>query len=142
ENMLQYNYQGHNGPDGALITRLQSYVSGANGYSLGENVYAYSKSVPYGHAGFEVDWGGTIAHGGMQSPPGHRINIHNADCREAGAGVVAGSNGGSGGVGPQLVTQDFGRVGGGSPCVTGVVYRNLKGNRCDDAGEAVGGGTG
>ena len=46
QNMLQNNYQGHNGPDGDLITRLQAYVSGAFGYTLGENVYAYSKSVP------------------------------------------------------------------------------------------------
>jgi uncharacterized protein YkwD len=139
--MLQNNYQGHNGPDGDLITRLQAYVSGAFGYTLGENVYAYSKSVPYGHAGFEVDWGGTIANGGMQSPPGHRINIHNADFREAGIGVVLGSNGGSGGVGPQLVTQDFGSVGGLLPFVTGVVYRDLNGNGLYDPDEGMGGVT-
>jgi hypothetical protein len=141
QNMLQYNYQGHNGPDGDLITRLQSYVSGANGYTLGENVYAYSKSVPYGHTGFEVDWGGTIASGGMQSPPGHRMNIHNADFREVGIGAVVGSNGGTGGVGPQLVTQDFGSVGGLQPFVTGVVYRDLNGNGFYDPGEGIGGVT-
>lgn len=141
QNMLQNNYQGHNGPDGDLLTRLQAYVSGAFGYTLGENVYAYSKSVPYGHAGFEVDWGGTIATGGMQSPPGHRINIHNADFREVGIGVVLGSNGGSGGVGPQLVTQDFGSVGGLLPFVTGVVYRDLNGNGLYDPDEGMGGVT-
>src|SRR4051812_20945007 len=121
QNMLQYNYQGHSGPDGDLMTRLQNYTSGALGFTLGENVYAYSKSVSYGHTGFEVDWGGTIANGGMQVPPGHRLNIHNASFREAGIGVVLGSGPGSGGVGPQLVTQDFGSVGGLLPFVTGVV---------------------
>jgi hypothetical protein len=141
QNMLQNNYQGHNGPDGSLTTRLQGYTSGANGWSLGENVYAYSKSVWYGHAGFEVDWGGTVLTGGMQSPPGHRINIHSPDFREVGIGVVLGSNGGSGGVGPQLVTQDFGSVGGLPPFVTGVVYRDLNGNGFYDAGEGIGGVT-
>lgn len=138
QNMLQYNYQGHNGPDGSLTTRLQGYTSGANGWSLGENVYAYSKSVWYGHAGFEVDWGGSAATGGMQSPPGHRQNIHSTGFREVGIGVVIGSNGG---VGPQLVTQDFGSVGGLLPFVTGVVYRDLNSNSFYDPGEGVGGVT-
>jgi hypothetical protein len=141
QNMLQNNYQGHAGPDGSLTTRLQSYTAGANGYALGENVYAYSKSVFYGHAGFEVDWGGTVATGGMQSPPGHRVNIHSAQFREVGIGVVLGSNGGPSGVGPQLVTQDFGSVGGLLPFVTGVVYRDLNGNGFYDPGEGVGGVT-
>jgi uncharacterized protein YkwD len=138
QNMLQHNYQGHNGPDGSLSTRLQGYTSGANGWSIGENVYAYSKSVWYGHAGFQVDWGGSAATGGMQSPPGHRLNIHSTNFREVGIGVVLGSNGN---VGPQLVTQDFGTVGGLPPFVTGVVYRDLNGNSFYDPGEGVGGVT-
>jgi Cysteine-rich secretory protein family len=141
QNMLQNNYQGHTGPDGSLTTRLAGYTAGANGWSLGENVYAYSKSVWYGHVGFEVDWGGTLANGGMQSPPGHRQNIHSASFREIGVGVVLGSNGGSGGVGPQLVTQDFGATGGLPPFVTGVVYRDLNNNGFYDPGEGVGGVT-
>jgi uncharacterized protein YkwD len=140
-NMLQNNYQGHSGPDGSLTTRLQSYTSGANGWSIGENVYAYCKSVWYGHAGFEVDWGGSVLNGGMQSPPGHRQNIHSTTLREVGIGVVLGSNGGSGGVGPQLVTQDFGMVGGLPPFVTGVVYRDLNNNGFYEPGEGVGGVT-
>ena len=140
QNMLQNNYQGHSGPDGSLTTRLQNYTAGANGWSIGENVYAYSKSVWYGHAGFEVDWGGSATSGGMQSPPGHRQNIHSTTFREVGIGVVLGSNG-SGGVGPQLVTQDFGMVGGLPPFVTGVVYRDLNGDGFYEPGEGVGGVT-
>lgn len=138
QNMLANNYQGHSGPDGALTTRLAGYTTGANGWSIGENVYAYAKSVWYGHAGFEVDWGGTALTGGMQSPPGHRQNIHSADFREVGVGNIVGSNGG---VGPQLVTQDFGTVGGLLPFVTGVVYRDLNGNGFYDPGEGIGGVT-
>jgi hypothetical protein len=141
QNMLQNNYQGHSGPDGSLSTRLASYTTGANGWSIGENVYSYSKSVWYGHAGFQVDWGGSAATGGMQSPPGHRQNIHSATFREVGIGVVLGSNGGSSGVGPQLVTQDFGYVGGLLPFVTGVVYRDLNNNGFYDPGEGLGGVT-
>src|SRR6476469_9127147 len=55
QNMLQTNYQGHTGPDGTLTTRLAGYVANANGWSIGENVFAYSKSVWYGHAAFQVD---------------------------------------------------------------------------------------
>src|SRR5947209_846288 len=88
QNMLQNNYQGHTGPDGSLSTRLAGYTSTNGNWSLGENVYSYCKSVWYGHAGFEVDWGGTVATGGMQSPPGHRQNIHSATFREVGVGVV------------------------------------------------------
>jgi Cysteine-rich secretory protein family len=141
QNMLQNNYQGHTGPDGSLTTRLAGYTAGANGWSVGENVYAYSKSVWYGHAGFEVDWGGSAVTGGMQSPPGHRQNIHSTNFREVGVGVVLGSSGGSGGVGPQLVTQDFGTVGGLVPFVTGVVYRDLNNNGFYDPGEGLGGVT-
>lgn len=140
-NMLQNNYQGHTGPDGSITTRLSGYTAGANGWSIGENVFAYCKSVWYGHAAFEVDWGGTALTGGMQSPPGHRQNIHNPAFREIGVGSVIGSNGGSGGVGPQLVTQDFGTVGGLLPFVTGVVYRDLNGNGFYDPGEGIGGVT-
>src|SRR3954468_11033820 len=138
QNMLQNNYQGHSGPDGSITTRLAGYTAGANGWSIGENVYAYSKSVWFGHAGFEVDWGGSAATGGMQSPPGHRQNIHSVSFREVGVGVVLGSNGS---VGPQLVTQDFGTVGGLLPFVTGVVYRDLNSNGFYDPGEGLGGVT-
>ncbi|MFL6590435.1 MAG: CAP domain-containing protein [Chthoniobacterales bacterium] len=141
QNMLQNNYQGHTGPDGVLTTRLASYTAVNGNWSIGENVYAYSKSVWYGHAGFQVDWGGTAATGGMQSPPGHRENIHSATFREIGVGVVLGSNGGSTGVGPQLVTQDFGTQGGLLPFVTGVVYRDLNGNGFYDPGEGLSGVT-
>lgn len=137
QNMLQNNYQGHTGPDGSLVTRIAAYLANANGYGYGENVYSYSKSVWYGHVGFEADWGGSAATGGMQSPPGHRENIH-GNFREIGVGVVDGSNGA---VGPQLVTQDFGLRYDTGAFVTGVVYHDANGNGAYDAGEGVGGVT-
>jgi len=103
------------------------------GYSgaAGENVYAYSESVEFGHAGFNVDWGTTtnvssscynpdFVGQGMQNPSGHRINIHTASYNEVGMGVINDSNGD---VGPQVVTQVFGTSN--SSYVTGVIYEDL-----------------
>jgi hypothetical protein len=111
-------------------------AQGYNWYTYGENIYAYAEYVFYGHAGFEVDWGpGT---GGMQTPPGHRLNIHNAAFREVGIGVVDGTNGS---VGPQLVTQDFATSQSAVPMITGVVYYDLNNIGFYDVGEGIGGVT-
>jgi uncharacterized protein YkwD len=135
--MFTNEYQGHTGTNGSSpgdrIT-AQGYIWS----TYGENVFAYSYSVFYGHAAFEVDWGGTSATGGMQSPPGHRENIHNSAFREVGVGVVDGTNGS---VGPQLVTQDFGATSSGTPFLTGVVYYDLNGNGFYAPGEGIGGVT-
>lgn len=128
---LANNFQGHYGTDGSSPgTRITS--QGYTWTTYGENVYAYSKSVEQGHAGFEVDWGGTV--GGMQSPPGHRNNIHSAAFREVGIGMACGSNGT---VGPQVVTQDFSARSGQSPFVTGVVYYDFNTNGAYDPGEGL-----
>ena len=111
----------------------------AQGYmwtTAAENVFPYAKSVLYGHAGMNVDWGGTSGNGGIQNPPGHRNNIHSPAYSEVGIGVVVGSNGP---VGPQLVTQDFGSRGDLTPIVTGVAYYDFNGNGFYDLGEGIGG---
>jgi hypothetical protein len=110
--------------------------------SLGENVYAYSENVAEGHAAFDVDWGDSnpadpgynpaFAGQGMQNPAGHRISIHNNDFKEIGVGLVVGN--GLNGVGPQVVTQDFGNAGPGA-FITGVVYEDLNANNFYDVGE-------
>lgn len=135
--MFTNQYQGHTGTDGSSPGDRIT----AQGYTWstwGENVYSYSYSVFYGHAGFEVDWGGTTNTGGMQNPPGHRLNIHNSTFREVGVGVVDGVNGS---VGPQLVTQDFATQPSATPFITGVVYYDLNGNGFYDVGEGIGGVT-
>lgn len=148
QDMLNNAFQGHNSsasppsplvPFGGPGARLA-----AVGYDggWGENVYAYSDSVAEGHAGFDVDWGNVdnpgdsnynpaFAGQGMQNPAGHRGSIHNNDFKEIGVGLVLGSNGG---VGPQLVTQDFGDPGD-VAFVTGVVYEDLNSNHFYDIGE-------
>ena len=127
-NNSQSHYEGTNDTGDRLT------AAGYNWSGWGENIYAYAKSVWYGYAGLNVDWGPGTA--GMQTPPGHRENLHEPRFREVGIGVFNGSNTN---VGPQLVTQDFGDRFGSTPLVTGVVYYDLNGNGYYDAGEGLGG---
>ncbi|MFM7815581.1 MAG: Ig-like domain-containing protein [Verrucomicrobiota bacterium] len=137
--MLTQGIQAHNETDpanpGTVITTSDRIT--AVGYpwrTLGENVYAFSKSVAFGHAGFEVDWG--IGPGGMQDPPGHRISNHSTAFREVGIGVVEGN--GPNGTGPSSVTVDFAAPQIETPLVTGVAYYDLNSNARYDLGEGIG----
>jgi len=103
--------------------------------NISENIYAYSKSTWFGHAGFQVDWG-TGGTGGMQAGRGHRLAIHNSVLREIGVGVQLGTNGA---VGPQLVTQDFGKQLSNPTFGTGVAYYDLNGNNFYDSTEGISG---
>jgi uncharacterized protein YkwD len=137
QDMYQNEFQAHDSSSNPISPFLAGDDFGTRlgrvGYSggAGENVYSYAKSVEHGHAGFDVDWGNTVDTGadnynadfvgqGMQNPAGHRSNIHSASFNEVGIGVVNGTNGS---IGPQLVTQDFGRVSGVS-YITGLVYND------------------
>ncbi|MBT4820624.1 MAG: CAP domain-containing protein [Lentisphaerae bacterium] len=140
-NVFQGHYTSANGVDpneqGDHVGNRVSH----QGYSyatVGENVGAYTDGVWAAHAGFEVDWG--YGPYGMQSPPGHRENIHSADMREVGVGIVSGVNSANGeSVGPLIVTQDLGRQQNATPFITGVVYFDLNGNSFYDVGEGIGG---
>lgn len=148
EDMFDNEFQGHvssaNPPAPYMPGDELSDRAAAVGYSgsLGENVYSYADSIEHGHAGFNVDWGNTtntsspaynpnFAGQGMQNPAGHRLSIHNPNFKEAGIGVINGTNSS---VGPQLVTQNFGSTGD-ATFVTGVVFEDLDGDNFYDIGE-------
>ncbi len=133
--MLNNATQSHDETNPVNTTASRITAAGYSWSAIGENVYAYSTSTWYGHAGFQVDWGtgGTY---GMQNPRGHRNSIHNSNYREIGVGVQLGSNGS---VGPQLITQDFGRQVADPSLGTGVAYYDLNSNSFYDAGEGVSG---
>lgn len=148
QDLYQNQFQGHNSSSNPPAPFQPGYSIGqrlaAVGYSgsAGENVYSYSSSVRFGHAGFDVDWGNINNSGapyynpafidqGMQNPAGHRRNLHNPDYKEIGIGVINGTNGS---VGPQLVTQDLGNPGS-VRYITGVVYEDLNSNNFYDIGE-------
>ena len=136
--MLANATQDHNeSPTNTPFTRMN-----AAGYfytSAAENIYAWSNSVWYGHAGFQVDWG-TGGTGGMQYPRGHRANIHGPNYREIGVGMAYGTNGVYPNVvGPQLVTQDFAASAANPALATGVAYYDLNSNNICDPGEGIAG---
>ena len=134
--MIAANDQQHQLP-GEPGLGSRAIAGGYTNYSgLGENIFAYSKSVFYGHAGFAVDWGNTT--------PGHRDNIMSANWQEIGIDVTPTSNPNPpfGDVGPLVVTQDFGsRFNYGNPQLLGVVFGDANSNALYNAGEGRAGVT-
>ncbi len=126
-----HNETNPNNDPGSRIT-----AAGYSWTTYGENVYAAATSTWYGHAGFEVDWGSGGTYG-MQNPRGHRNSIHSTNYREIGVGVQLGTNGPS--IGPQLVTQDFGKQTANPTLGTGVAYYDLNSNNFYDPGEGISG---
>jgi hypothetical protein len=131
--------QEHNQTGGQTFSQRLSAV----GYSgtTGENIFTYAEDVVYGHAGFEIDWADPddpTATYGMQTPRGHRDNIHSGTFREIGIGVINGTNTVSNRtVGPQIVTQDFGTRATAPYYGTGVAYYDLDGDNNYDVGEGI-----
>ena len=134
QDMAGNDFQGHTGSNGSsMAARI-----GAAGYTgwnaLAENVYAYAKSVFYGHAGFNADWGVP----GL----GHRQNIMNFSgagpvYTEIGIGIV-GETSPTTGVGPLVVTEDFGRRSG-QLFMVGVVYDDRDRDGFYSVGEGLAG---
>jgi Ca2+-binding RTX toxin-like protein len=139
--MIQFDLQSHQLPGEAGL--LQRDV--AAGYNwefsvrVGENVFAFSQSVRYGHAAFVIDWG----HGpsGIQDPAGHRINMLDQGFQEVGIDIVEENDPGTT-VGPLVISQEFGRRGNyGNAAVLGVAYDDLNRDGFYNAGEGLSGVT-
>lgn len=145
QDMFDNTFQAHVGSDGSTAGDRIGLV-GYNWGAYSENVYGQADSVVHGHAGFQIDWG--FGPGGIQSPPGHRIQIHNGDYREFGVGVINGSKTNAfpdsneskyRDVGPQIVSQLVAREFIDSPFITGVAFYDFNGNDFYDLGEGLGG---
>jgi hypothetical protein len=124
-----------NRPGDEVGTRVAR--QGYNYQTVAENIYSYAYTPWDAHAGLNIDWGyGT---GGMQTPPGHRIAMHNANYREIGVGTRYGTNkvGTNPAVGPFLMTQNFGARFDPTPILTGVAINDTNSNRFYDIGEGI-----
>lgn len=97
-----------------LNLRVEDSGYTADYLDVGENLYASSKSVAYGHAAFLIDWGdddGNAGNGfgtGIQNPAGHRIITFDPSFKEIGIGIVTsipGTN--TTAIGPLVATQHF-----------------------------------
>jgi hypothetical protein len=150
QDLLTNAFQGHVSSSNPPSPFQPGFSAGDRANSLGyqtgvaENVFSYSTSVPFAHAGFAVDWGPdspdlqgynpAFAGQGMQNPADHRKTIHTDRYNEIGIGVLLGTNGL---VGPEIVTQKFGSSG--VPMITGVVYVDQDNNDFYSPGEGAGG---
>jgi hypothetical protein len=137
--------------DHIVNTTFDRILAAGYDYSFaGENVYAYSDGISFGHAGFEVDWG--VGPGGVQEELGHRNNNHNRSFSEVGIGIFNGTHTSTAvvkvsgtntivtnTVGPQVVTVDFGSRFDQPALATGVVYFDLNNNQFYDLGEGLSG---
>jgi serralysin len=152
--MIDMDRQSHNLPgEAGLETRITD--AGYSGWSnLSENIFAYTQDALYGHVGFMVDWGYDDADfdvngarysdwqnrgDGIQDPPGHRNAILSASLQDIGISALA-EDDASTGVGPWVVTQNFGQIGGYNPAqLLGVFIDDADGDQFYDTGEGQGG---
>ncbi len=134
---IDYNAQGHTLDGRAFGARFDD--ADYKYYTIGEDVYAYSRSVLHSHGAFNIDWGpGT---GGVQNPPGHRhtiMGIGNASAfKEIGIKVENTIPSGKS-VGPQIVTHDVGaQRSNNNNYITGVIYDDKNNNNFYDIGEGI-----
>lgn len=130
--MIAADMQTHQAPGEPALGTRATNAGYTNWTGLGENVYAFSYNVFYGHAGFAIDWGGDPMdpnYTGIQNPPGHRITMMSSNYREVGIRIANPGNVPGKEVGPQVITQDFGRRWDqGNAFLLGVVFGDTTGN--------------
>jgi uncharacterized protein YkwD len=101
---------------------------------LGENVFAYVKSMLHAQAAYAIDWG--EGPDGIQDPPGHRNTIMKPAYREVGISVLNTLSGNT--TGPMLQTQDFGApTSFGDSFLVGVVYVDQNDDGRYNSGEGL-----
>jgi Cysteine-rich secretory protein family len=140
QEMINQDAQEHQLPGEADLGGRATAFNYTNWSTLGENIYAYARSIDHGHAGFLLDWGD--GPGGIQSPPGHRNTLINDNFREVGIRVLNPGRRTGKETGPLVITQDFGRrFNQGSPFLLGVAFGDANGDRAYSLGEGVPGVT-
>jgi len=143
--MISIDSQTHDRPAGQTFGSSFSDAGYAGYGRVSENIYAFSESPWYAHAGFNVDWGTPDNDGdGMQDALGHRHSIMENDqtgalYREAGMAAVPDSSPVTR-VGPLVVTQHFG-FRPGTSFLVGTLYNDGNDNGEYDPGEGLAGVT-
>ncbi len=151
--MIAADTQSHQLPgEPGLSARVEA--AGYTGWSnLGENIYAYSSSAFFGHAGFVVDWGyddedfdgqGNLLPDwktrgdGIQDPAGHRINLMSANFTEIGIGITIETDPATD-VGTHVTTHDLGNRFNYQAQFLGVIINDTDNDDFYDVGEGMGG---
>ena len=109
------------------------------------NVFSYSLSAVYGHAGFNIDWGNDGGDGsGMQPSRGHRLAIMSIDGDYTNFGIAAVSETTPGkSVGPLVITGNYCRANAGmsdhyNRFLVGTVWSDRDNDSLYDPGEGIG----
>jgi uncharacterized protein YkwD len=138
--MIAADTQSHRLPGEADL--LQRAINA--GYAptrVGENIFAFSESVLFGHAGFVIDWGNdTQSIGGIQNPAGHRELLLSGNYREIGIAITA-ENDIRTQVGPLVISQEFGNRTAldNKAWLLGVAFQDLNSDGFYQAGEGLAG---
>jgi Calx-beta domain/Cysteine-rich secretory protein family/Domain of unknown function (DUF4114)/SdrD B-like domain len=138
--MIAADTQSHRLPGEADL--LQRAINA--GYAptrVGENIFAFSESVLFGHAGFAIDWGNDAQSiGGIQNPAGHRELLLSGSYREIGIAITA-ENDSRTQVGPLVISQEFGNRTAldNKAWLLGVAFQDLNSDGFYQAGEGLAG---
>lgn len=133
--------QCHFGADGSRPNgRVRA--AGLDANYVAETVGSYVHSPLFGHAAFQIDWGGPAPTGVQEWPkPGHRFAIMSADVDRPVANVVGMAwlavPTGEDNFGPNVVVQEFAQING--TFVVGMVWVDANANGEFDLGEGLGG---
>ena len=131
--MIAKDSQAHVLPGESDIGTRITAAGYTNFSTWGENIFAYATSPAYAQAGFVIDWGSGTD--GMQSPRGHRNNLISGNFKELGISITP-ENDPATGVGPLVVTEDFGdRFNRTNSSVLGVVFTDTTSDHFYNAGE-------
>jgi Ca2+-binding RTX toxin-like protein len=138
ELMISFDEQSHNLPGEPGLLDRTADAGYENAQRIGENVFAFSQSTEYGHAGFIIDWG--FGPGGIQDPAGHRNSLLSANFTEIGISILE-ENDVETSVGPFVVTQHLGTRFDYNAQLLGVVIDDTDNDDFYDIGEGLGGVT-
>jgi uncharacterized protein YkwD len=138
--MIAADTQSHRLPGEADLLQ-RAINAGYTPTRVGENIFAFSESVLFGHAGFAIDWGNDAQSvGGIQNPASHRELLLSGSYREIGIAVTA-ENDSRTQVGPLVISQEFGNRTAldNKAWLLGVAFQDLNIDGFYQAGEGVSG---
>jgi uncharacterized protein YkwD len=138
--MIAADTQSHQLPgEASLLQRANN--AGYSATRVGENIFAFSESVLFGHAGLVIDWGNDAQSiGGIQNPAAHRELLLSNNYREIGLAITA-ENDSRTSVGPLVITEDLGTrtALNNKAWLLGVAFQDLDNDGFYEAGEGVSG---
>jgi hypothetical protein len=136
DDLIDRNAQDHDGQFDKVTAAGFSYMA------IRGNVFSYAINPVYGHAGFNIDWGGNDGTG-MQTGRGHRQAIMAMDGNYTNVGIaMVSETDRATDVGPFVITGNYASANVNSTnhynrFLVGTVWEDLNGNDMYDPGEGI-----